>query len=114
MADCPLDKAQLGYHTWSLLHTMVAYYPDDPSHQQRKDMDNFFRLIGRLYPCETCARDFTLLLTSQPPETYSQQSLSNWLCRVHNHVNQKLGKPLFDCNLVNERWRDGWKDGSCQ
>lgn len=51
----------IGYHTWSLLHSMVAYYPDEPSYQQRKDMDNFFRLIGRLYPCETCARDFTML-----------------------------------------------------
>ncbi|XP_015365196.1 PREDICTED: FAD-linked sulfhydryl oxidase ALR-like [Diuraphis noxia] len=53
-------------------------------------------------------------LDSQPPETNSQQSLSDWLCRVHNQVNKKLGKPLFDCNQVNERWRDGWKDGSCE
>ncbi|XP_025190978.1 FAD-linked sulfhydryl oxidase ALR-like [Melanaphis sacchari] len=113
MENCPLDKAKLGYHTWSLLHTIVAYYPDEPSPQQRKDIDNFFTLIGRLYPCETCARDFTKLLISRPPEIDSQQSLSDWLCQIHNHVNQKLGKPIFDCNRVNERWRDGWKDGSC-
>jgi len=32
---------------------------------------------------------------------------------MHNIVNMKIGKPKFDCSLVNERWRDGWKDGSC-
>jgi hypothetical protein len=28
-------------------------------------------------------------------------------------VNEMLGKPLFDCNRVMERWRDGPADGSC-
>lgn len=48
-----------------------------------------------------------------PIETKSQESLSQWLCRIHNKVNLKLGKPEFDCSKVNERWRDGWLDGSC-
>ncbi|CAH1731855.1 FAD-linked sulfhydryl oxidase ALR [Aphis gossypii] len=90
MENCPLDKAKLGFHTWSLLHTIAAYYPDEPTPQQRKDINDFFTLIGRLYPCETCARDFTKLLASRPPENDSQKSLSEWLCRIHNHINQKL------------------------
>jgi len=35
------------------------------------------------------------------------------MCEVHNMVNRKLEKPLFDCSDVNERWRDGWADGHC-
>lgn len=35
------------------------------------------------------------------------------LPRLLLEVNRKLGKPDFDCSLVDERWRDGWKDGSC-
>lgn len=52
-------------------------------------------------------------LKADPPQVESQHSLSQWLCKLHNRVNVKIGKPEFDCSKVNERWRDGWKDGSC-
>lgn len=52
-------------------------------------------------------------LKIDPPKVESQEALSQWLCRMHNKVNVKLGKEIFDCKKVNERWRDGWLDGSC-
>lgn len=57
---------------------------------------------------------FFVRLKSSPPAVTNQESLSQWLCWVHNKVNQRTGKPMFDCSKVNERWRDGWKDGSCK
>jgi len=48
-----------------------------------------------------------------PPVTDSQHALSQWLCKMHNDVSRRIGKPEFDCSRVNERWRDGWLDGSC-
>lgn len=47
------------------------------------------------------------------PDTRTRAHFTQWLCRLHNEVNRKLGKPEFDCSQVDERWRDGWKDGSC-
>ena len=32
---------------------------------------------------------------------------------MHNDVNKRMGKKLFDCSKIDERWLDGWKDGSC-
>jgi FAD-linked sulfhydryl oxidase len=52
-------------------------------------------------------------LKQEPPQTESRHRLSQWMCRLHNKVNQKLGKPLFDCNTVDQRWLKGWEDGSC-
>lgn len=51
----------IGYHTWNLLHTIVAFYPNDPSPQQEQDVDTFFKLLSRLYPCQLCANDFAQL-----------------------------------------------------
>lgn len=58
--DCPLDKDQLGAATWSFLHTMAAVYPEKPEKQQVEDTKRFFGLLGRLYPCEHCAKDLTV------------------------------------------------------
>ncbi|XP_058119956.1 FAD-linked sulfhydryl oxidase ALR [Anopheles ziemanni] len=111
--NCPIDKEQLGRYTWSLLHTVAAYYPTNPSEAEEKNVRTFFTSFSKLYPCEYCAKDFQQELKEIPPETKSQHALSQWLCRIHNRVNVKLGKPEFDCTKVNERWRDGWLDGSC-
>lgn len=52
-------------------------------------------------------------LKTNQPDTKSRHALSQWLCGIHNDINVRLGKPEFDCSRVDERWRDGWKDGSC-
>ncbi|XP_018326425.1 FAD-linked sulfhydryl oxidase ALR isoform X2 [Agrilus planipennis] len=111
--DCPLDKDELGNKTWGLLHTMAAKYPDKPTCEQKVDMKNFFRIFSKFYPCEHCAADLREELTSNPPKVESQADFSQWLCDLHNKINVKLGKEKFDCSKVNERWRDGWLDGSC-
>ncbi|XP_033221300.1 FAD-linked sulfhydryl oxidase ALR [Belonocnema kinseyi] len=111
--DCPLDKDELGSKTWAFLHTMAAYYPEKPTMDQQKDMSTFFYIFSKFYPCAPCAEDFQVQLKKTPPKTSSQSQLSQWLCILHNEVNRKIGKPEFDCKNVDQRWKDGWLDGSC-
>jgi len=111
--DCPLDTEQLGRSTWSFLHTMAAYYPEKPTETQKQDMRNFIDLFAKFYPCYHCAADLQENVKAVKPDVRSCYTLSNWFCVQHNIVNRKLSKPEFDCSKVMERWRDGWKDGSC-
>ncbi|XP_068618606.1 FAD-linked sulfhydryl oxidase ALR [Battus philenor] len=111
--DCPLDKDDLGTSTWGFLHSMASYYPEKPTKSQANDMEKFFKIFGQFYPCEPCAIDFLEDIKANPPKTKSRNELAKWLCERHNTVNIKLGKPVFDCSKVHERWRDGWSDGSC-
>ncbi|XP_071450263.1 FAD-linked sulfhydryl oxidase ALR [Hetaerina americana] len=110
---CPLDKDELGNATWGLLHTIAAKYPEKPTQKEKEGMKQFVNIFSEYYPCEHCAEDFRKDLKVSPPRTNSYQEFSQWLCEMHNRVNHKLGKPKFDCKLVDERWRDGWRDGSC-
>lgn len=39
-----------------------------------------------------------------PPVVSSGPTFRLWLCRMHNRVNARLGKPTFNCDLVERRW----------
>ena len=52
-------------------------------------------------------------MKKNPPDVTSRDTLSKWLCGVHNEVNLRIGKKPFDCAKVDERWKDGPADGSC-
>lgn len=52
-------------------------------------------------------------LTDYPPDTRDRVRFSRWMCEVHNEVNERMGKKQFDCSKIDERWLEGWKDGSC-
>eukprot|EP00040_Diaphanoeca_grandis_P014181 m.71776 g.71776 ORF g.71776 m.71776 type:complete len:98 (+) comp24392_c0_seq1:133-426(+) len=91
----------------------ARYYPETPNKTIQSDMTQFINLFAKFYPCGACAEHLQGVIKTSPPAVTDQATLSQWMCETHNEVNALLHKPLFDCSLVNERWRDGWKDGSC-
>lgn len=107
---CPPDAAELGSSTWTFLHTMSVYYPERPNKQQQQDMNQFISLFSKFFPCKPCAEHLQEHLTKNPPSTESREALSTWMCQLHNEVNERLGKPYFDCSKVMERWRTGCSD----
>jgi FAD-linked sulfhydryl oxidase len=112
--ECPADKNELGRASWKFLHTMSVYLPEnDLTVDQQSDVKGLVKTFSRLYPCQYCADDMKTDLKEHPPVTSTGKGFALWLCGLHNRVNEKLDKPIFDCGLVYERWRDGWKDGSC-
>lgn len=52
--NCPADVETLGNATWTLLHTMAAYYPDRPAPSQMESMRAFIHSFAEHYPCWYC------------------------------------------------------------
>ncbi|KIL00880.1 hypothetical protein PAXRUDRAFT_128869, partial [Paxillus rubicundulus Ve08.2h10] len=103
-------KAELGRATWKLLHTMTLRYPENPTQDERQALEAYMYLTSRLYPCGECASEFQELLKKFPPQTSSRRAASLWLCSVHNEVNDRLEKPLFDCSKLDETYDCGCGD----
>lgn len=89
---------------------MVARFPDKPTESDRKTLDSFFHLFGRLYPCGDCARHFREMLKKYPPQTSSRNAAAGWLCATHNMVNKRLDKPQFDCTKIGDFYDCGCGD----
>ena len=106
-------KEELGTSTWVFLHTLAAQYPDKPSTRQKRDVKNLIDIMTRLYPCGECAEHFQEIVKVHPPQVESRESLSRWMCDVHNVVNRSLNKPVFNCAVVSGRWQGLDDDGSC-
>ena len=108
-APCPPDRDELGRHSWTLLHTLAAYFPEHPTAEQSETAVGFVHAMSMLYPCGHCAADFREGMEAHPPRAGSRADLSMWLCEAHNRVNRALGKPLFPCTIaeLDLRWRTG-------
>ncbi|KAK4048878.1 Flavin-linked sulfhydryl oxidase of the mitochondrial IMS [Microbotryomycetes sp. JL221] len=114
--DCPADVERLGRHTWTFLHTTASYYPIEPTKAHESSMLGLLHALPKLYPCSSCADELGDYIKQHPPEQAVKQgrtALEQWMCQVHNDVNQRLGKQDFNCDNVAQRWRDGWSDGHC-
>ncbi|CAB9507956.1 linked sulfhydryl oxidase ALR [Seminavis robusta] len=115
ISNCPPTKNALGTNSWSLLHSMAAWYPERPTPSEQTMMQQFFTSLARFYPCTWCAQDFQQSIQEKPIQTASREDLCIWLCEQHNIVNKKLGKPIFKCDIkgLDERWRKS-SDPKCQ
>lgn len=114
-SDCPPDVEVLGTSAWTLLHSITATYPVQPSPQLQSETKTFIKTFSKLYPCWHCASDFQTWMKEDgnAPRVSSREEFGRWMCEAHNAVNVKLGKEVFDCGKWEERWRTGWKDGRC-
>jgi FAD-linked sulfhydryl oxidase len=104
----------LNYVFLTLLHCVLVDYQLHVWYQiidKKKNYINIFTVFYFLAFKQYCINIFRLMY--HPPDISSQKSFARWMCEVHNMINRKLEKPLFDCSKVNERWRDGWADGHC-
>lgn len=95
-------KAELGRAAWKLFHTTMARFPDKPTVEESSALKSYIHLFQRLYPCGECAEHFGELLKKFPPQVSSRSAAAAWACHVHNQVNKRLSKELFDCANIGE------------
>lgn len=89
---------------------MMGRFPDKPSEDDSLALKSYIQLFARLYPCGDCASHFQKLIKKYPPQVGSRNSAAGWACFVHNEVNKRLEKPLFDCNNLGDFYDCGCGD----
>jgi FAD-linked sulfhydryl oxidase len=95
-------KAELGRSTWHFFHTVMARFPEKPTEEESNTLRTFIYSFQRVYPCGDCATHFGELLKKFPPQVSSRNAAAGWACHVHNQVNIRLHKEIFDCNNIGD------------
>lgn len=98
----PLYRTEFGRATWKVLHRISAKYPDTPSENEKRLINQLFKGISLFFPCKECADHFKEEIRQVPPKVENNKDLSKWLCYQHNQVNKRLGKEITDCNNINK------------
>lgn len=82
----PLTRQELGYRTWSYLHTMATNYPleeGETEEEKLKIIFDFLQLFGKIYPCSICGGHFReMIKESPPPLKGTRADFEIWLCEV--------------------------------
>jgi FAD-linked sulfhydryl oxidase len=89
---------------------MMGRFPEKPSEDDSLALKTYIHLFARLYPCGECASHFQKLLKKYPPQIGSRNAAAGWACHVHNQVNKRLEKPMFDCNKIGDFYDCGCGD----
>jgi hypothetical protein len=89
------DKEELGRGTWKLLHDIVKAKPPDCG----KHLAILLETLSHIYPCEECRTHIKQFISFYSPKL--PECTEKWMCEFHNVVNQRLSKPLHDCQMIN-------------
>jgi len=88
----------------------MARFPEKPTADDSLALKTFMQLFARLYPCGECASHFQKVLEKYPPQTSGRTAAAGWACFVHNIVNERLHKDIFDCSKIGDFYDCGCAD----
>ena len=93
ICTCPescSEREELGRSTWYLLHAIAKY--NAPTAAKSRAFASLIDALKILYPCDVCRVHMIETLEEEP------MTLSAWsVCKFHNVVNARLGKPEYPC-----------------
>jgi len=81
-----MDTRYWGPSGWKLLHSITFSYEEN----LKDNYKEFFELIAYVLPCKFCRKSYSEYILKDPVNVSSKESLTKWLWRIHNKVNEKL------------------------
>lgn len=84
-----------GPMAWNFLHLISFNYPIKPTAQDKQQYTDFLLSLGKILPCRYCRDNFSKNLKScnfSPNVFKDRETFSKFIYRLHNHVNETLGK----------------------
>jgi hypothetical protein len=96
--NCPnFDPMMFGAALWLCLHCAALRYPDKPTAMDKKHFCDFYKSVQYIIPCDGCQIGYQKMLNITKfgaKDLKSRETLFAWTVKIHNMVNQRIGKPI--------------------
>ena len=102
-----------GPKLWFVIHTFALKYPDNPTYEDKRVMEEFFNNLKYSIPCNKCRVHYRQRLERDPIVNYldSRQSLFKYTIDLHNQVNKSLGKKIYSYDEVVQIYKEHYNPG---
>ena len=91
-----------GTHAWAVLHSIAASYANYPNKQEKEHFRMFFDGFIHLYPSKNGL--IQEIINEKPLEHNSREELVYYVCEIHNLMNKRLNKDMFNCRNAFDIW----------
>ena len=108
-----MDPTVWGPKLWFVIHTFALNYPDNPTYEDKRVMEEFFNNLKYSIPCNKCRVHYRQRLQRDPIINYldNRQSLFKYTIDLHNQVNKSLGKKIYSYEEVNNYYLNLYNSG---
>ena len=93
-----VDPTSWGPHLWATMHTLALKADAD---NELEPFLEFTNSLLFLLPCDACRSDYSKYLNNYGPNL---GQCFSWTVNLHNHVNEKLKKPIMGLEAAREIW----------
>jgi hypothetical protein len=109
-----MEPAIWGPKLWFVIHTFALNYPDNPTYENKRVMEEFFNNLKHSIPCQTCRIHYSQRLQNNPIMNYldNKQSLFKYTIDLHNQVNKSLGKKIYSYDEVVNIYKQHYNPGA--
>ena len=105
-----MDPTVWGPKLWFVIHTFALNYPDNPTYEDKRVIEEFFNNLKSTIPCQKCRIHYRQRLERNPIINYldNKESLFRYTIDLHNQVNKSLGKKIYSYDEVVEIYREAY------
>ena len=99
-----------GPAAWSFLQTSAFAYGKDPEKASADEQEkalSFYTSLPHMLPCSVCREHYLEHIKEMPPDVKNRDSLSRWVVKLHNRVNESTGKEVIPYEKVREHYMGG-------
>jgi mitochondrial FAD-linked sulfhydryl oxidase len=98
-----ITKETVGKITWTYLHSTIENTEHCGKQITNENLINLITTVGDLFPCQECSEHFKEMMKTEKLEenVKNRDNFNVWFCQIHNIVNKRLNKKIFDCSKNN-------------
>lgn len=101
-----MEPTTWGPFVWSAIHLICLGAAVELSSFEQEQYQQFFNYIALVIPCATCRTHLQQHYREVPIQGYlkGRDSLFEWSVKLHNLVNQSLGKQVWTLENARAHW----------